>query len=54
MRPFGGSGGVIAVGCAGNVPLPFNCSGMYRGVVPGDLRLLTGIYDEPLIRFQKA
>jgi beta-aspartyl-peptidase (threonine type) len=54
LAPAGGSGGIIAVDHAGNVSLPFNCSGMYRGVVKGDNRLLTGIYDEPLVEFQKA
>ncbi|MBD2747993.1 isoaspartyl peptidase/L-asparaginase [Microvirga sp. BT688] len=53
LAPAGGSGGIIAVDRAGNVSLPFNCSGMYRGVVRQDGRLLTGIYDEPLIEFQK-
>jgi beta-aspartyl-peptidase (threonine type) len=51
LAPAGGSGGVIAVDHAGNVSLPFNCSGMYRGVVRGDGRLLTAIYDEPLVDF---
>jgi L-asparaginase / beta-aspartyl-peptidase len=36
---------------AGNVSLPFNCSGMYRGVVRQDNRILTAIYDEPLVEF---
>jgi L-asparaginase / beta-aspartyl-peptidase len=54
LAPAGGSGGVIAVDQAGNVSLPFNCSGMYRGVVRGDGRLLTAIYDEPLIDFRNA
>lgn len=31
----GGDGGVIAVDAAGNVTLPLNSSGMYRGVVTG-------------------
>lgn len=52
LAPAGGSGGIIAVDRAGNVSLPFNCSGMYRGVVKGNGRLLTGIYDEPLVDFQ--
>ncbi|MBJ6125042.1 isoaspartyl peptidase/L-asparaginase family protein [Microvirga splendida] len=54
LAPAGGSGGIIAVDHAGNVSLPFNCSGMYRGVVRQDGKLLTGIYDEPLVDFQKA
>jgi beta-aspartyl-peptidase (threonine type) len=52
LAPAGGSGGIIAVDHAGNVSLPFNCSGMYRGVVRGDGKVLTAIYDEPLIDFQ--
>ncbi|MBL0407022.1 isoaspartyl peptidase/L-asparaginase [Microvirga aerilata] len=52
LAPAGGSGGIIAVDHAGNVSLPFNCSGMYRGVVRGDGVLRTAIYDEPLISFQ--
>jgi len=54
LAPAGGSGGIIAVDHEGNVSLPFNCSGMYRGVVRGDGRLLTAIYDEPLVDFQNA
>ena len=54
LAPAGGSGGVIAVDKAGNVSLPFNCSGMYRGVVRGDGRILTGIYDEPLAEFHRT
>jgi L-asparaginase / beta-aspartyl-peptidase len=54
LAPAGGSGGIIAVDRAGNVSLPFNCSGMYRGIVRQDGRLLTGIYDEPLVDFHKA
>ena len=54
LAPVGGSGGIIAVDRAGQVSLPFNCSGMYRGVVRDDGRLLTAIYDEPLIDFQSA
>jgi len=54
LAPAGGSGGIIAVDHAGHVSLPFNCSGMYRGVVKDDGRLLTAIYDEPLIDFRSA
>lgn len=31
LAPIGGSGGLIAVDARGNIALPFNCSGMYRG-----------------------
>src|SRR5690349_1956074 len=33
LAPVGGSGGLIAVDKSGSFSLPFNCSGMYRGVV---------------------
>jgi beta-aspartyl-peptidase (threonine type) len=49
LAPAGGSGGVIAVDRAGNVSLPFNCSGMYRGVARGDGSILTAIYDDPAL-----
>ncbi|MBZ6075800.1 isoaspartyl peptidase/L-asparaginase family protein [Microvirga puerhi] len=49
LAPAGGSGGVIAVGQDGSFALPFNCAGMYRGVVTADGILRTAIYDEPLI-----
>ncbi len=48
LGAVGGSGGLIAIDAAGNVALPFNCSGMYRGVVGMDGVLRTGIYREPL------
>ena len=51
LAPAGGSGGIIAVDHAGNLSLPFNCSGMYRGIVRSDGKLLTAIYDEPLVEF---
>ena len=44
---LGGSGGVVAVDRNGATALPFNCAGMYRGLVTADGRLLTAIYDEP-------
>jgi L-asparaginase / beta-aspartyl-peptidase len=42
----GGSGGLVAVGRDGEVALPFNCSGMYRGYVKTDGIVYTAIYDE--------
>jgi L-asparaginase / beta-aspartyl-peptidase len=44
---IGGSGGLVAVDGDGNVALPFNCSGMYRGYVTADGIIHTAIYDEP-------
>jgi beta-aspartyl-peptidase (threonine type) len=52
LKPAGGTGGIIAVDHAGNVSLPFNCSGMYRGVVRQDGKLMTAIYKEPLVEYQ--
>jgi L-asparaginase / beta-aspartyl-peptidase len=43
---LGGSGGLVAVGRDGELALPFNCSGMYRGYVRGDGIVYTAICDE--------
>jgi len=43
---LGGSGGLVAVGRNGELALPFNCSGMYRGYVETDGIVYTAIYDE--------
>ncbi|MDR3436360.1 isoaspartyl peptidase/L-asparaginase [Telmatospirillum sp.] len=45
LAPIGGSGGLVAVDRHGNIALPFNCSGMYRGFAKlGTGTLHTGIY----------
>jgi len=44
----GGSGGLIGVDAAGNVALPFNCGGMYRGRIGADGVAWTAIYREEL------
>jgi beta-aspartyl-peptidase (threonine type) len=54
LAPQGGSGGVVAVDANGAFALPFNCAGMYRGVVTQDGVLRTAIYDEPLIDFDAS
>ncbi|KAI0049879.1 N-terminal nucleophile aminohydrolase [Auriscalpium vulgare] len=36
LREDGGDGGVIAVDASGNVAMPLNCTGMYRGVIRAD------------------
>lgn len=46
LGPAGGSGGIIAVDALGNIALPFNCSGMYRGYIRADGKAFTGIYRE--------
>jgi len=43
---LGGSGGLVAVSRAGELALPFNCVGMYRGYVKSDGIVYTAIYDE--------
>lgn len=45
----GGSGGVVAIGRDGEVALPFNCAGMYRGYVEDNGIVYTAIYDEPYL-----
>ena len=45
---IGGSGGLIAVDALGNVSLPFNSAGMYRGVVDADGVPRSAIYQEAL------
>lgn len=41
-----GSGGMVALGAEGNVELPFNTSGMYRGWIGRDGEPRVGIYEE--------
>jgi beta-aspartyl-peptidase (threonine type) len=43
-QKLGGSGGLIAVDKKGNVALPFNTSGMYRGFVAEDGTFVVDIY----------
>jgi beta-aspartyl-peptidase (threonine type) len=44
LGKIGGDGGLIAVDSAGNVALPFNCEGMYRGFKTVDGPLKIDIY----------
>ena len=41
-----GSGGVIAIDGEGNITMPFNTSGMYRGAIDTDGNMYIGIYGE--------
>ncbi|MCH8069611.1 MAG: isoaspartyl peptidase/L-asparaginase [Candidatus Marinimicrobia bacterium] len=43
---LGGSGGVIAIDKDGNVAMPFNTEGMYRGYVDRDGKVIVKIYRE--------
>jgi beta-aspartyl-peptidase (threonine type) len=44
MEPEGGSGGVIAMDADGNIAMPFNTPGMYRGYVDTDGNMVVRIY----------
>ncbi len=44
LRDIGGEGGLIAVDRRGNVALPFNSEGMYRGFVNSDGEIIVEIY----------
>ena len=41
---LGGTGGMIAIDKGGNISLPFNTSGMYRGYVDPNGKFVTEIY----------
>jgi beta-aspartyl-peptidase (threonine type) len=44
MAALGGTGGLIAIDREGNIALPFNTTGMYRGSVDVDGQTSIGIY----------
>ena len=44
LREIGGEGGLIAVDALGNVALPFNSGGMYRGLMTADGEMTIQIY----------
>lgn len=46
LTSLGGEGGLIAVDSYGNVALPFNSEGMYRGYITSAERMVTCIYRE--------
>ena len=46
LREFGGEGGLIAVDNRGNVALPFNSDGMYRGWIGADGEVNVRIYGD--------
>ncbi|MGH7937400.1 MAG: isoaspartyl peptidase/L-asparaginase, partial [Bryobacteraceae bacterium] len=41
---LGGTGGLIALDREGNFAMPFNTSGMYRGTVDADGKIIVEIY----------
>jgi beta-aspartyl-peptidase (threonine type) len=44
LTRIGGEGGLIAVDAQGNITMPFNSEGMYRGCVNADGEFITAIY----------
>lgn len=46
LQGLGGEGGVIVLDSEGNITLPFNSSGMYRGVIREDGIALTAIFSD--------
>jgi beta-aspartyl-peptidase (threonine type) len=44
LTTLGGEGGLIAVDARGNVALPFNCEGMYRGYISDKGETVVEIY----------
>jgi beta-aspartyl-peptidase (threonine type) len=44
LTKIGGEGGFIAVDAKGNLVLPFNSEGMYRGFVTDDKEISVDIY----------
>ncbi len=44
LREIGGEGGLIAVDAHGNIALPFNSDGMYRGFIKADGEMIIEIY----------
>ena len=46
FKQLGGSGGVVAVDRRGNVAMPFNSEGMYRGYIMPDGKIETAVFKE--------
>ncbi len=44
LKDIGGEGGLIAIDSKGNICLPFNSAGMYRGFVKGNSEVEVAIY----------
>ncbi len=50
LTQIGGEGGLIAVDTQGNVVLPFNSDGMYRGFMTADGQVEIDIYGQNRLR----
>ena len=46
LKALGGSGGVVAIDTHGNIAMPFNSEGMYRGYMLADGTIETAIFKE--------
>jgi L-asparaginase / beta-aspartyl-peptidase len=46
LKALGGSGGVVAIDAQGNITMPFNSEGMYRGFMLADGTVETAIFRE--------
>jgi len=46
LKNMGGGGGVIAIDGKGNIAMPFNTTGMYRGSISVDGKVSTAIYGD--------
>jgi beta-aspartyl-peptidase (threonine type) len=46
LKPMGGEGGVIALDTLGNISMPFNTAGMYRGTITSDKNAEVKIYGD--------
>jgi beta-aspartyl-peptidase (threonine type) len=44
VAKLGGTGGLVAIDCKGNMASPFNTAGMYRGYVGSDGKIVVEIY----------
>ncbi len=45
-KEIGGSGGLIAIAVNGQIAMPFNTSGMYRGTIGADGKPFVAIYKD--------
>ena len=46
LKPIGGEGGVIALDTLGNISMPFNTAGMYRGTITSEKKAEVKIYGD--------
>jgi len=49
LKATGGEGGLIALDDQGNVSMPLNCAGMYRGVISSDGKARVAIFHDDVL-----